>query len=454
MAEVDTHMGWRYSLAELAAAVQAEAPAADVTFHAVSTDTRTLQRGDLFVALDGERFDGNQFVEEAFEKGACAAVTRVPHNAGPCVVVDGPLGALQAFSAHHRQRHAIPILALTGSCGKTMAKDLTAAVLASKYRVVKTQGNLNNEIGCPLSLLQLDAETDFAVIEMGANHVGEIARLCTLARPTEAAITMIAPAHLDGFGTLDKVAEAKAEAVAALPHDGTFYVNADDEWCLKIAGRHPGRKVLFGRSGDVALKAIDTDAPGGLCLTVDPVGELRLPLVCRAHATNVLLAVAVGLAHGVATFERPLREAIAASTRIEVLQVGPLEVVDDSYNANPASMAAALDTLAERSRAGRRLAALGEMLELGAASAALHRVVGEQAGKAGVAHLFVRGPHAEDMVAGAQAAGVGHADVFEDCGAIAEAIRAVARPGDTLLVKGSRGMAMEHVVEALKRLWT
>src|SRR5690606_11767586 len=209
-------------------------PGRAVTFEAVSTDTRTLAPGQVFFALSGENFDGNRFVGEAFAKGAAAAVVREAAGDGPCLVVPDPLKALQAFAAYHRNRYPIPLFALTGSCGKTGVKDLTAAVLGSRWNVVKTPGNLNNDIGCPLSLLRIDEKTDMAVIEMGANHAGEIAELCRIARPTESAITLVAPAHLEGFGTVENVARAKAEIVEGLPGDGTFYVNADNPWCVKI----------------------------------------------------------------------------------------------------------------------------------------------------------------------------------------------------------------------------
>ncbi|HEO70736.1 MAG TPA: UDP-N-acetylmuramoyl-tripeptide--D-alanyl-D-alanine ligase [Candidatus Hydrogenedentes bacterium] len=362
------------------------------------------------------------------------------------------MAALQQFGAHHRSRYDIPLIALTGSCGKTMSKDLAAAVLSTRYVVVKTPGNLNNAIGCPLSLLCIDDNTDVAVIELGANHVGEIAALCKLARPTESAITMVAPAHLEGFGTVEQVAEAKAEIVDALPGDGVFYVNADDPRCVRIAERHAGPQVSYGKQGDVVLECCEPVGGGEMRLTVQPVGDLRLPLVCRAHATNVLLAAAIGLNHGVEEFESPLRDALAVSPRFRVLRIGPFEVIDDTYNANPASTAAALQTLGERS-GGPRIAVLGEMLELGDAAKVLHEQVGMLAGGVGVTHLFARGPHAAVMSAAARAAGVQQAECIEDHGEIAEAIRALERPGAVVLVKGSRGMAMEHVIEALRRYY-
>ncbi|MBI5092381.1 MAG: UDP-N-acetylmuramoyl-tripeptide--D-alanyl-D-alanine ligase [Candidatus Hydrogenedentes bacterium] len=447
-------MGWSYTLRQLASILDVNWDGADCSFSAVSTDTRTLQPGELFFALSGERFDGNQFVPDAFARGASAAVCTSASGAGPCLVVRDALGALQSLAAYHRSRYAIPVLALTGSCGKTSTKDFAAAVLATKYTVVKTQGNLNNEIGCPRSLLQIDAETRVAVVEMGANHRGEIAQLCRVAKPTESAITLIAPSHLEGFGSIDGVAQAKAEIVEALPPNGTFYINNDDPWCVRIGERFAGDTITFGRTGDVALEDCRFDESGEMRLRIKPIGELRLPLYCRAHAHNVLLAVAVGLRHGVSEFEAPLRAAIQSGSRFKVYSLGPLSVIDDTYNANPRSMEAALQGLADRPSAGSRIAALGEMLELGADAALYHRGVGEYAGKVGVTHLFARGPHACDTIGAARSAKVPFAEAIEDHHAIAEAIHRVARPGDVLLVKGSRGMKMERVLESLRAMYS
>ena len=448
-------MSWHYRVAELAEVIGAEAPACSILFDRVSTDTRRIEAGAVFFALSGERFDGNAFVGDAFARGACAAVTTRAHAAGPCLVVADPLEALQRFATYHRSRYAIPVFAVTGSCGKTTAKDMTAALLESRFAVAKTPGNLNNAIGCPLSLLEIGADTGMAVIEMGANHAGEIAGLCALAAPTESAITMIAAAHLEGFGCIENVAKAKAEIVEGLPADGVFYVNTEDERCVRIAERFNGEKVFFGKGGDVVLEEYAAVGPGEARLRVAPVGALSLPLACRAHATNVLLAIAVALRHGVTEFEGPLRAACAAASRFKVRRLGPLVVMDDSYNANPGSMAASLEALAEWPGAGTRIAALGEMLELGEASGDLHREIGEQAGALGIAYVFAMGPHAPDVIAGCRAGarrsqGSPHAVVFDDPRAMADAIRGAAPRDGLVLVKGSRGMQMERVIEALE----
>jgi UDP-N-acetylmuramoyl-tripeptide--D-alanyl-D-alanine ligase len=445
-------MGWTYTLAELAETIGAAAPGTDASFDAVSTDTRTLQPGQVFFALSGENFDGNRFLPEAFAKGAVAAVTRAASELGPCLVVDSPLKALQAFAAAHRQRHPIPIFALTGSCGKTSAKDLTAAVLGSRMSVIKTQGNLNNDIGCPLSLLRIDGGTEMAVIEMGANHMGEIAALCEIARPAEAAITLVAPAHLEGFGSIENVAKAKGEIAQGLNAGGTFYVNTGDEWCVRIGEAYDGDKVYFGPRGDVVLEDCGFDDDGEMRLRVSPVGELRLPLHSRAHASNVLLAVAVGLRHGIREFQEPLREACLRTTRFKVTELGSLTIIDDTYNANPTSVGAALEALASRPGRGGRIAVLGDMLELGEAGPRLHAGLGELAAKLGIGRVYTFGPLSRNTVEAAKAGGVGDARAFDEHKAIAEAVRAEAKPGDVVLVKGSRGMRMETVIEELRKL--
>lgn len=443
-------MTWTYTLEEIARIAGVEKPVRDATIHGVSTDTRTLRSGDLFFALRGPNHDGLQFARQALEKGASGVVGAGAIETGPCLVVPDPLKVLQDWAASHRARFSGPLIAITGSCGKTTAKDLTAAVLGTKYRVVKTQGNLNNEIGCPLSLLRLDSGTEAAVVEMGANHPGEIAALCRMARPTESAVTMVGPAHLEGFGSVEQVAAAKAEIMEALGEEGCFYVNMDDPRCVFMGDRFTGEKTRFGSSGDVVLKDCRFEDSGEMRLDISPIGTLHLPLAVRAHATNVLLAVAVGLRHGITEFEGSLREACHTATRFHIRRIGPIEVLDDTYNANPSSMAAALEALSERPVPGVRMAVLGAMLELGETAAALHRETGECAGRHGVTHLFARGPHAEDLVTGAKAAGVPHAEVIGEHQAMADAVRAAGAGGGVLLVKGSRGMQMEKVIEALE----
>ena len=445
-------MGWRYTLDQLASWLKCDAGThGHVAVTGVSTDTRTIEPGDMFVALEGPNFDADDFVAAAFARGASAAICGRPHPEGPCLVTTNPLGALQQWATRHRMSHDIPIFAVTGSCGKTTTKDLTAALLESRYFVVKTKGNLNNDIGCPLSLLRIDRDTSFAVIEMGANHVGEIAHLCEIARPTETAVTIVAPSHLEGFGSIEAVARAKSEIVQGLDADGCFYKNMDNSWCRAMGEDFRGDVIRFGREGDVVLKSQTFDASGDMVLEIDPIGTIRLPLLVPAHATNVLLAVAVGLRHGLTEFEGPLRAACGQAVRFRVRNIGPYELLDDTYNANPASMAAALEALAARMIVGKRIAVLGDMLELGAGASALHRGVGTLAAERGVEVVFAYGAHACDMILGAREAGIAQAEAFDSHEAIADALVFSASPGDSILLKGSRGMRMERVAEYLER---
>lgn len=446
-------MGWQYTLAELAQVVDAKAPSADVSFSAVSKDTRSLKSGDVYFALKGEQFDGERFVSDAFAAGASAAVCASSNDDGPCVVVPDALVALQQFAAHHRNRFEIPIVAITGSCGKTTAKDFTSAVLATRNTVAKTEGNLNNEIGCPLSILNIDNETDIAVIEMGANHAGEIRSLCAWARPTESAITIIAPAHLEGFGTIENVAQAKSEIAQLLPVEGVFYVNNDDLRCRAIGDQIDCEKITFGDAGQVAIRSYRRRDDGEVDLDIDPIGTIRIPLACRAHATNVLLAIAVGLRHGIEQFEAPLREALQHATRFTIREVGPLRIIDDTYNANPASMKAALEALNEQLGNGARYAALGDMLELGKDAAAYHTEIGEYAARLGTKGLFALGQHANDIVQGARGIGIASAQGFPDTKTIAHAIAETVAPCDIILIKGSRGLRMENVIAELERIY-
>jgi len=447
-------MAWAYTLQELAEAtggtvVGAEG-ASSARFSAVSTDTRKIEAGQVFFALKGENFDAESFVADALKLGAEAAVCTVAEGPGPRVVVKDALQALKDFSAWHRARMSAHVIGITGSCGKTTTKDLIAVLLGSVYPTIKTQGNLNNDIGVPLSLLNIQPETRFAVIEMGANHVGEIRDLCALARPQESAVTLVAPAHLEGFGSIERIAQAKFEIAQGLGPGGVFYVNTDNAYTRAMGEQFSGDKVYFGTHGDVAIRNIAYDDAGEMLLELDPVGRLRLPLPVKAHAHNVALAVAIAMRHGITKFEAPLRTACAQAARFKVLQVGPLEVLDDTYNANPASMAAAIEALGLRPTHGKRIAALGEMLELGDEAEALHRGIGEATARAGASVVFSRGKYAEPLAEAARVAGVPRAEAIQDHADIARAIIEIAAPGDVLLLKGSRGMRMERVLEVLR----
>jgi UDP-N-acetylmuramoyl-tripeptide--D-alanyl-D-alanine ligase len=433
----------------------------------VSTDTRSIPPGSAFVALRGERFDGHDFLAEAARSGAaCAVVLRERAGAVPAglpaLLVDDTLRALGAIARHHRLRFALPVVGVTGSNGKTTTREMIAAILATRGPVLKTEGNLNNEVGVPLTLLRLDASHAAAVIEMGMNHRGEIGRLTALAEPRVGVVTNAYPAHLEGLGTVDGVADAKGELYKGLPADGIVVANADDPRMLHRA-RKSGRRVLTfsggqDREADVVVLDVLSEDPDGMRFLLG-IGtkelEVTIPLVGAHNAVNAAAAAAAALALG-CTDREIVRGLAAVRTvgrrlRIERLPSGVL-LVDDCYNANPASMKAALATLRTLAGTGRAVAALGDMLELGAAEADLHRELGADAARSGLAALATFGPRSRLAHEAALAAGVPAADAFhtEDPQALAAFVRERLRPGDVLLVKGSRGMKLERLVEALR----
>jgi UDP-N-acetylmuramoyl-tripeptide--D-alanyl-D-alanine ligase len=456
-----------FTAAELQAATGGrwlDAPPSTVA--GVSTDTRTLGAGALFVALRGERHDAAGFLPAAAAAGAAAAVVgaEVPAPAGLArLLVADTLAALGALAGHHRRRFTLPVVGVTGSNGKTTTREMIAAILAERGPVLKTEGNLNNEIGVPLTLFGLDHHHQAAVIEMGMNHPGEIARLAAMAAPQVGVVTNAAAAHLEGLGTIEGVADAKAELYAGLPQGGIAVVNADDARMLARA-RASGRRLLTfaagrQRRGDVAvLEVLRQEASGTRFVLGVGNRELTvsLSLVGAHNALNAAAAACAAIALGCSDQEivrglatvRP----VGRRLRLERLLGGPL-LVDDCYNANPLSMGAALRTLAELARAegGRPLAVLGDMLELGPGEAELHRGVGAEAARVPVARLFGFGPRSRETLAGAVAAGLPPERTFqtEDPAALAEAVRGAAAPGDVLLVKGSRGMRLERLVVAL-----
>jgi UDP-N-acetylmuramoyl-tripeptide--D-alanyl-D-alanine ligase len=458
--------GPRFTQEELAAAaggrwIGTPAPA----FEGVSTDTRTLRPGMLFVALRGERFDAHDFLAEAAARGAAAAVVAEGRAGDPSPIprlaVSDTLAALGAIARHHRRRFRVPVVGVTGSNGKTTTREMIAAILATRGKVLKTEGNLNNEVGVPLTLFGLEPSHEAAVIEMGMNHPGEIARLAAIAQPQVGVVTLAAPAHLEGLGTVDAVADAKAELYQGLPEGGIAIANADDARMLKRAQASGRRMMTFsaakGRRGDVVVLAIESQGTDGLRFVLG-IGNrevlVHIPGLVGAHnAANAAAAAAAGIALGCTDREiaRGLADVrpVGRRLRLERLPSG-IQLVDDCYNANPASMSAALRTLLDLAASGGRpVAVLGDMLELGAFEAEAHRALGEEAARSGVAALAAFGPRARAAAEAARAAGV---DAFhtEELDALVAWAKATLRPTDVLLVKGSRGMKLERLVEALR----
>jgi UDP-N-acetylmuramoyl-tripeptide--D-alanyl-D-alanine ligase len=445
----------RGTLREVASVLRGELTGEDRSFLGVSTDSRTLEAGQLFVALVGPNFDGHDFLNAAADRGAAGAVVSVARNGDlPCVRVPDTLNALGALAAHWRSRFDPVVVGVTGSAGKTTVKEMIAAILSRGGPVLVTRGNLNNEIGVPLTLFRLSATHRGAVIEMGANHAGEIGRLAEMARPGVGVITLAGAAHLEGFGSVAGVARAKAELFEALPSDGTAVINADD--CYARLWREiasPRSVVTFGLGPGSDFTARNIRAAGEGNTGSDfrlacPVGEIdaHIGLPGLHNVMNALAAAAAAIAAG-ATLEdvaAGLANTAPVSGRMQIRagQAGS-RIIDDTYNANPGAVRVALDYLADLD--GRPWAILGDMGELGEHSGRLHREVGEYARSVGVEKLYVIGPLARQI---AEGFGAG-AESFADVHSLLVAVRPGLDQQVNVLVKGSRSMGMERVVQGL-----
>lgn len=456
------------SLADLRTVPQREAfdlSAEQWTATGVSTDSRSVGKGDLFVAIRGEKFDGHDFVSMAVERGAAGVIVDARWAAAngpmmarlhvPRVVVDDTVHALGGLARLVRRRFKIPVIAVGGSNGKTTTKEMMKAVLSQKWRVLATEGNLNNHIGVPQTLFRLERKHQAVVIEIGTNHPGEVAYLCTVAEPTHGLLTNIGHEHMEFFGSLDGVADAEAELWDWLAeHGGTAFVNGDDARIVRRAKRVK-KKVVYGfssRTAAVKGSRLKTDAEGSALFKLwrgsrSPV-DVRVAIPGLHNGMNALAAATVGLTLGVSAKDvvEALGSVAAASKRMQVVQANGLVVLNDTYNANPDSMLAALATLRSFATTGRRVAVLGDMFELGATAEAGHRAVGRAVKREKVDLLFTTGTLAEEIY---RAAGLTKAEHFADKRSMILRLREVLRPGDVVLVKGSRGMQMEDVVTAI-----
>ncbi|PLW82935.1 UDP-N-acetylmuramoyl-tripeptide--D-alanyl-D-alanine ligase [Kineobactrum sediminis] len=441
-----------FTLSELEKPLQARLSGADTTITRVSTDSRAIGPGDLFVALEGEHFDGHDFLEVVAAAGAAAAVVSRPVKTSlPVLQVADTQRALGYLGAYNRSLYQGQLVAITGSNGKTTVKGLVSAILARRGPTLATEGNLNNEIGVPLTLLQLAPEHAFAVVEMGAAGPGHIAWLCELARPDVALLLNAMPAHLQGFGSLEGVAAGKGEIYEGLAGAGTAIINADQPWAARWRSRAGTAAMLdYGLEHPAAISAntIQSRGVAGISFIAStPAGDapIRLQLPGRHNVANALAAIAAGLACGLTLAEitaglasvqpQPGRGALHRG-------LAGATVVDDTYNANPGSVHAAIDLLA--SCQGRRTLILGAMLELGADSESLHEAAGRYARERGIERFCGVGPE----LAGAVAA-FGHGEWYADCGAAIAALADSFDERDTVLIKGSRGAAMERVLAAL-----
>jgi UDP-N-acetylmuramoyl-tripeptide--D-alanyl-D-alanine ligase len=431
---------------------------ADRAVRGVSVDSRLISGGELFAALPGERFDGHDFVWRAFALGAAAAMIsseiRVDQvSPGRALLrVDDTHAGLGRLAAEHRRRFAFPWVAITGSCGKSTTKELTALLLAGRGPVLKAEASFNNRIGVPLTILRASAEHRFAVLELGANHRGEIAPLARTAAPDVAVITCVAPAHLAGLGGLDGVAEEKAAILGALPSSGLAVLNADDRYFEFFRGRAPGRVLSFGLGEAAEVRATGiAPGPEGTEFDLPDGARVRLPLPGVHNVRNALAAAAVGRSQGLGFEEiaAGLATARPLHMRSRLLRMGGLLVLEDCYNANPASFLAALEALDGLGRY-RKAVVAGDMAELGAYSQEHHQALGEEIAGRGVELLVTVGSEARRVSeVAARAGGVAEVHSFLDAAAAAAAVPGLLREGDAVLVKGSRSMGLETVVAAI-----
>jgi len=423
-----------------------------------SIDSRTIQQGELFFAVRGERLDGHDFVQSALSNGAAAAVVardqlRRYSNQSKLLSVDDPLLALQQLSAAVRRMWGKPVVGITGSAGKTTTKEIVAHVLGTKFNVLKSQGNLNNHFGMPLQLLKLEPEHDIAVIEMGMSHAGEITALAKLAQPDCGVVTMVAPVHLEFFDSIAGIAKAKQELIASLPPSGIAVLNADDPYVSQFGRDFSGKVVCFGlhKPADVTARDVEPLRPLGSAFEVvyrDEVAPTALPLLGEHSIYNALAGVAVGLQHGVTLKDAAaaLSSLTAGDKRGQVLEFEGATVINDCYNSNPKALESMVRSLAQMP-AQRRIVVAGEMLELGPGGEAMHRDCGQLMGNYRVDFVLgVRGL-ARLIVEGAASANV-DAEFVASPEEAGEWLRDNIRPGDLVLVKGSRGVKLERALES------
>jgi UDP-N-acetylmuramoyl-tripeptide--D-alanyl-D-alanine ligase len=440
-----------------------------------SIDSRTIRLGEVFFAIRGERFDGHEFVLGALGGGALAAVVErgayerfAEHFRVRLLPVDDPIAALQTLATIVRRRWGRKVVGVTGSAGKTTTKEMIAAVLGARYRVLKTEGNLNNHFGLPLTLLRLTPAHDVAVVEMGMNHAGEITGLARIAAPQVGVVTNVNPVHLEFFSSLDEIAAAKRELIQSLPANGVAVLNADDPRVRRFGEGFAGSTVFFGRTAgaadlphDFALSVGDVELLGGEgsrfeagCSGCEPADRapIRLPLLGEHNVLNAAAALATGLVFGVnlKSGAAALARMAPTGSRGRVQRLGEITLIDDSYNSNPRAFEHMLGVLA--SMPGRRhIVVAGEMLELGDDGPRLHREAGAAIAASGADVLLAVRGNAREIVAGALAAGFrGSAEFFATSEEAGSRLAALLQPGDVVLVKGSRGVALERALAAVR----
>ncbi len=427
----------------------------DITFSGASIDSRTIREGEIFFALRGQRFDGHDFLDYALKAGSGAVVNfppPVPPEGKVIIHVNNTLQALQRLASYQRDKRDIPVIGITGSNGKTTTKELIASIMGMSKKVLKNEGNLNNNIGLPLSLLRLQDE-DVVVLEMGMNTRGEIAELCRIARPTYGLITNIGPAHLENLGGMDEVRKTKLELLNTVD---TVVVNADDTFLMEGSSDFKGRVLTFGIERDADVRASDILLNGGNRFRINFNGpfarteiDVHMPIHGRFNISNALGASAMAMLIGATV--KDIKDGLESYTgfpmRLEVIDMDGIRLINDAYNANPASMEAALRELVRQRDRGKAIAILGDMLELGESSEMLHRQIGRLMSEIGVDIFIAVGP----MMAIAAKEFSGESHIATDIDNAGSLVKDIPSEGDTVLLKGSRAMGMERLVSMISK---
>ncbi|MEA3369130.1 MAG: UDP-N-acetylmuramoyl-tripeptide--D-alanyl-D-alanine ligase [Candidatus Ratteibacteria bacterium] len=433
-----------------------------LSFKHVGIDSRKTEKGELFIAVRGKRFDGHDFLMSAFSKGAKGAVvSRLPEGSSRyfgsdkfvLIKVKDTIAALQDISTHYRRKFKLKVVAVTGSNGKTTTKDLLAHILQRKFSVLKSTGNFNNQIGLPLSLCRIKEKHQAAVLELGMSSRGEIKLLSELSRPQFGIITNVSPAHLQFLGSLENAAKAKAELIEFLGKDDIAILNNDDPYVRQMKNKVKGEIVTFGIKEKSDFQAQDINCGNFSHLTFKINGQIKifLSLLGRHNIYNALAACAAARRLGLSwdDIECALADFSAPPMRMEFKQAGGFNIINDAYNANPQSMRAAIESLLNLRTRGKKILVLGDMLELGDFSANAHRQLGEEAGKSGIDYLLTVGNFSRLTARGAVRSGMASNRIFHS-GSLEEVLsilRNIAGREDIVLIKGSRAMQLERIIE-------
>ncbi|MCI5709039.1 UDP-N-acetylmuramoyl-tripeptide--D-alanyl-D-alanine ligase [Veillonella caviae] len=427
-----------------------------IQFADVSTDTRTIEADYLFVALRGDTFDGHDFIKTAIEKGATGAIVENGHSVEGilCIEVENTLKAYQDLANFHRHRFNIPIVAITGSSGKTTTKEMVAAVLSTEFNVLKTEKNFNNEIGLPKTLLQLTNEHEACVVEMGMRGLGQIEELALIAEPTIGIITNVGTSHIELLGSKEAIGEAKGELIRCLGTDSISILNEDDSFVSAMSAIAKGKTMTYGIHSNATIKGshlrYKKDGIKFTCKAYDDVFDVFLPMIGEHNVYDALAAIAAGRALGVkpSKIKKGLSEFTGTPMRQEIVAFDDIVILNDAYNANPSSMSEAIKALGQLD-GKRKIAMLGDMLELGDFTEEGHRQIGRLLGEEKYSVLFTFGDAADFIAKEAKLMGL----EVHRCNShleMANAYQDIREKGDVILVKGSRGLRMERVVDELK----